>query len=99
MNLLKRFHILFKERTMKELAPSYDRDADYKDSDSAAETAYKVIDEAVKPWLSPLEAKLLHDALYDMIYRVLMGDKLVQHHSDSDAIAVENILKDIDLGE
>ena len=99
MNLFKRFHILFKDRAMKELAPGYDRDADYKDSGSAAETAYKVIDEAVKPWLSPLEAKLSHDALYDMIYRVSMGDKLVQHHSESDAIAVENILKDIDLGE
>ena len=63
MNLFKRFHILFKDRAMKELALSYDRDADYKDSVSAAETAYKVIDEAVKPWLSPLEAKLLHDTV------------------------------------
>ena len=99
MNLFKRFHILFRDRTMKELAPSYDRDADYKDSGSAAETAYKVIDESVKPWLSPLEAKLLHDALYDMIYRVLMGGKLMQHRSESDEIAVDNILKDIDLGE
>ena len=52
-----------------------------------------------KKTLSPLEAKLLHDALYDMIYRVLMGDKLTQHRSESDVIAVENILKDIDLGE
>ena len=72
---------------------------DIKVSDVTGRTLCFVIDEAVKPWLSPLEAKLLHDALYDMVYRVLTGDKLVQHRSESDVIAVENILKDIDLGE
>jgi phage portal protein BeeE len=83
---------------MKELAPSYDRDAETRSSEEESERAYKLVDEAVQPWLSPLEAQRLHDALYDMIYRVLMGDKLVQHKNDSDELAVENILKDIDLG-
>jgi len=84
---------------MNELAPSYDRDAEFRSSDDESKRAYKLVDEAVQPWLSPLEAKMLRDALYDTIYRVLMGDKLVQHRSESDVIAVENILKDIDLGE
>ena len=57
------------------------------------------VDEAVKPWLSPLEAKLLHDALYDMIYRVLTGDNWAIIKKDDEDKTVANILKGIDLGD
>lgn len=99
MNIFKRMMLLMHERTIKEIAPSYDRDASPVPTLQAIDEAYKAIDEMIQPWLSPLEAKQVHDALYDIIYRIDTGDSQVEIRKRSDDRAVASMLDNIDLGD
>ena len=99
MNLLKRYRILFHERTMKELAPSYDRDAETRTSQEEADKAYKIIQECIQPYLSPLEAERVRNALVDTIYRVETGDEAVRIQKINDDTLVADMLSGINTGD